>query len=64
MVIAIGVLKYARLKQYFGRNYVENEPRELRFDVKKCEEYFYKLKEEGRLEICGMCLYACPFGKK
>ncbi|WP_347472816.1 hypothetical protein [Clostridium sp. BL-8] len=47
-----------------GRNYTEYEPRELRFDVKKCEEYFYKLKEEGRLEICGMCLYDCPFGKK
>lgn len=47
-----------------GRNYVEHEPRELRFDVKKCEEYFGKIKEEGKLEICGMCQYACPFGKK
>lgn len=47
-----------------GRNYVEHEPRELRFDVKKCEEYFDKIKEEGKLEICGMCQYACPFGKK
>lgn len=47
-----------------GRNYVEHEPRELRFDVKKCEEYFSKIKEEGKLEICGMCQYACPFGKK
>lgn len=47
-----------------GRNYVEHEPRELRFDVKKCEEYFGKIKEEGKLEICGICQYACPFGKK
>ncbi|MCX8129715.1 MAG: 4Fe-4S dicluster domain-containing protein [Clostridia bacterium] len=47
-----------------GRNYVEHEPRELRFDVKKCEEYYNStLKEAGRLQVCGMCLYACPFGK-
>ncbi|MDP4146498.1 MAG: 4Fe-4S double cluster binding domain-containing protein [Bacillota bacterium] len=46
-----------------GRNYVEHEPRDLRLDVKKCEEYFNKLKTLGKLEICGMCLYACPFGK-
>lgn len=47
-----------------GRNYVESEPRELRLDVKKCEEYFNKMKEEGKLEICGMCMYACPFGSR
>lgn len=47
-----------------GRKYAENEPRELRLEVRKCEEYFEKLKEEGRLQICGMCLYVCPYGKK
>lgn len=47
-----------------GRKYVKEEPREVRLDVKKCEEYFAKMEAEGKLEICGMCLYACPFGKK
>ncbi|WP_143316544.1 4Fe-4S double cluster binding domain-containing protein [Clostridium sp. HBUAS56017] len=47
-----------------GRNYVENEPRDLRLDVKKCEDYFNSLKEEGKLQICGMCLYACPYGQR
>lgn len=46
-----------------GRNYIEHEPRELRLDVSKCEKYFSELKAAGKLEICGMCLYACPFGK-
>lgn len=47
-----------------GRNYAENEPRELRLDVAKCEQYYKKLKADGKLQICGMCLYACPYGKK
>lgn len=42
-----------------GRNYAEHEPRELRLDVRKCEEYY-----NSEFQICGMCLYACPFGNK
>lgn len=57
-------VKICPAQAILGRNYVEHEPRELRFDVKKCEEYFGKIKEEGKLEICGMCQYTCPFGKK
>lgn len=47
-----------------GRNYFEHEPRELRFEVSKCEEYFEKLKELDKLEVCGMCVSACPHSKK
>ncbi|WP_297421056.1 4Fe-4S double cluster binding domain-containing protein [Clostridium sp.] len=57
-------VKICPAQAILGRNYVEHEPRDLRLDVRKCEEYFHKLKEEDKLEICGMCLYACPFGKK
>lgn len=57
-------VKICPAQAILGRNYVEHEPRELRFDVRRCEEYFHKLKEEGKLEICGMCLYVCPHGKK
>lgn len=46
-----------------GRSYIEHEPRDLRLDVRKCEAYFDKLGKEGKLEVCGMCLYVCPFGK-
>lgn len=47
-----------------GRNFLEHESRELRLDVSKCENYYQELKISNRLETCGMCLYACPYGKK
>ncbi len=47
-----------------GRNFLEHESRELRLDVSKCENYFQELAISNKLKICGMCLYACPYGKK
>lgn len=47
-----------------GKNFVEHESRDMRFDVSKCETYFKELESSNRLQICGMCLYACPYGKK
>ncbi len=47
-----------------GRNYNEHEPRELRLEVSKCEEYFNKLEELDKLKVCGMCINACPYSKK
>lgn len=47
-----------------GRNYKEGEEREERFDVKKCDGYFNKMKNDGQVPVCGMCLYICPYGRK
>lgn len=57
-------VKACPVQALHGKNYVEHEPRDSRFNVKKCEDYFKQLKEEGKLQVCGMCLYACPYGKK
>ena len=46
-----------------GRTFSRDEGREMRLDVTKCENYFKTLKAEGKLPVCGMCLYACPYGK-
>jgi epoxyqueuosine reductase len=46
-----------------GRNYVDGEPRDLRLDVAKCEAYYKRLEQLDRLKVCGMCFYACPYGK-
>ena len=46
-----------------GRNYKEGEEREKRFDVKKCDVYFNLMEGSERMPVCGMCLYACPYGK-
>ncbi len=51
------------VKAIKGRNYVLGEPRELRFDARKCREYFDAMTKTKRYAVCGMCLYACPFGK-
>jgi epoxyqueuosine reductase QueG len=46
-----------------GKNYVEGESREERLDFIKCQNYFKKMKEKYTWDVCGMCLYVCPYGK-
>lgn len=45
-----------------GANFEMGRPREERFDFKKCQKYFDLLKEKNKWDVCGMCLYICPFG--
>ena len=47
-----------------GKNYVMGESREERIDFTKCDKYFEKLRHSRQFAVCGMCLYACPHGKK
>jgi epoxyqueuosine reductase QueG len=49
---------------FTGRDFREDEPREARYDARKCEKYFGEMEKQGRPAVCGMCLYACPHGKK
>jgi epoxyqueuosine reductase QueG len=49
---------------YTGRNFTESEPREARFDAAKCNVYLNSLEAEGRPRVCGLCLYACPYGRR
>ncbi len=51
-------------RAFTGRNYAEGEPRGARLDVGKCEAYLRSRKENVGLAVCGMCLYACPYGRK
>jgi epoxyqueuosine reductase len=46
-----------------GKNYVSGESREERFNFIKCHNYFESLKKTRKYPVCGLCLYACPFGK-
>ena len=55
--------KICPTKSIRGRNYIQGETREERFDFVKCQNYFDKLKETQKYQVCGMCLYACPYGK-
>ena len=49
---------------FTGRLFREDEPREARYDARKCEAYFKTLEKPGIPAVCGMCLYVCPHGKK
>ena len=48
----------------FGHNFREDEPREARYDARKCERYLNSTEQHGRPAVCGMCLFVCPHGKK
>jgi epoxyqueuosine reductase len=47
-----------------GKKYEIGKEREDRFNFIKCQEYFAELKGKMKWDVCGMCLYVCPYGKK
>ncbi|HMM20451.1 MAG TPA: 4Fe-4S double cluster binding domain-containing protein [Selenomonadales bacterium] len=47
-----------------NRNFIDHEPREQRLNAEKCEAYFEELKAQNKLEVCGLCLYVCPYGRR
>lgn len=49
---------------FTGRNFVPGELREMRYDARACERYFLEMKAQGKVPVCGMCLYSCPYGKR
>ena len=51
------------VRAFTGRAFRAEEPREMRFDAGKCDRYFDKLEEQGKVGVCGLCLYICPYGR-
>lgn len=56
-------VKICPAQAYTGRNFVESEPREARFDASKCNSYLNELEKSGKPRVCGLCLYVCPYGR-
>ncbi len=52
------------VKAFTGRNFIETEPREARYDARRCEKYMKGREASTGFFVCGMCLYICPHGKK
>jgi epoxyqueuosine reductase len=52
------------VKAFTGRNFLETEPREARYDARRCEKYLKGREASTGYGVCGMCLYICPHGKK
>lgn len=49
---------------FTGKNFRTDEDREVRYDAKKCENYFKSMEDAGKIPVCGLCIYICPIGKK
>ena len=53
------------VQAFTGQPFREGEPREVRYDASKCDRYFKKMEEKKPgLEVCGLCLYVCPYGRQ
>ncbi len=52
------------MKAFTGRPFRADEPREARYDARKCEKYFNSMEQDNKIAVCGLCLYVCPYGRK
>jgi epoxyqueuosine reductase QueG len=48
---------------FTGRAFDQDEPREARFDARKCDGYFKDMEKQAPKPVCGMCVYICPHGR-
>jgi len=51
------------VKAFTGRPFKVEEPREARYDAAKCDKHFRTMESKGKLKVCGLCLYTCPYGR-
>ena len=49
---------------FTGRAFREEEPREARYDARACETYLKRIREETGWGVCGLCVAACPHGRR
>lgn len=52
------------VQAFTGKHFRKEEPRDARYMADKCDRYFKGMEAKGKLKVCGMCIYVCPFGKK
>lgn len=57
-------VKICPVLAFTGKNFMESEPREKRYDAGKCARYFAMMRNKDTdTAVCGLCLYACPYGR-
>ena len=56
-------LKACPVQAFTGRLFEQEEPREARFDARKCDQYFKDLEKQAPKPTCGMCVFICPHGR-
>jgi epoxyqueuosine reductase QueG len=51
------------VQAFTGAVFDPTEPRDVRFNAKKCSGYLNWRETQNGYGVCGLCLYACPHGK-
>jgi epoxyqueuosine reductase len=51
------------LHAFTGKQFISDEPREVRYKADLCDRYLGSMESQGDLRVCGLCLYVCPFGR-
>jgi len=51
-------------RAFTGKPFRADEPREARYDAKKCEKYFDSMEQKKEIAVCGLCVFVCPYGRK
>jgi epoxyqueuosine reductase QueG len=51
-------------RAFTGKPFRSNEPREVRYDAWKCNEYLKSVEVKHGVRVCGMCVKVCPYGRK
>ena len=57
-------VKICPVNAFTGEPFRENEPREARYNAKKCEKYLHNTDGDTEWTVCGLCIYICPHGRK
>lgn len=50
------------VKAFTGTSFRPSDPREVRFKAQLCRNYEKKRKATVGEELCGLCVYVCPYG--
>ncbi len=48
---------------FTGRPFAPEEPREARYDARRCHDYFRSMSGKPVPAVCGLCVQACPYGQ-
>jgi epoxyqueuosine reductase len=51
------------VKAFTGASFNPSEPREVRFNAQLCRKYRKKRGKKLGDGLCGLCVFACPFGR-
>lgn len=49
---------------FTGETFRADDVRDVRYNARKCEQYFEIMEEAGKIPVCGLCIYNCPNGQK